>query len=291
MKNTKEIKALFHLLDDPDKEIFDTVADKLVHFGKEIIPNLEHYWEQTNDNIIQERIEDIIHKLNYNDTYEEIKNWYQSEKPDLLSGALLLSKYRFPTMKEDDCRKTLKSLYQSCWLELHNYLTPLEQINIVNSVFYNMYKFNGFDLEVNNANHYFISEVLETRQGNNYSLGTIYQLLCEMLDIPVFAIQLPRQHLLAYFDTAYDFFDKEQQQSQRIQFYIDANSGSIFTQNDVDMYLKKYNFTAADSIYKPLSNQEIILTTIESLIMMYDELNQPNHSEELNKIVSLRGVQ
>ena len=25
MKNTKEIKALFHLLDDPDKEIFETV--------------------------------------------------------------------------------------------------------------------------------------------------------------------------------------------------------------------------------------------------------------------------
>jgi regulator of sirC expression with transglutaminase-like and TPR domain len=289
MKNTKEIKALFHLLDDPDKEIFDTVSDKLVHFGKEIIPNLEHYWEQTNDNIIQERIEDIIHKLNYNDTYEEIKNWYHAEKPDLLGGALLLSKYRFPAMKEDDCRKTLKSLYQSCWLELHNYLTPLEQINIINSVFYNMYKFNGFDLEVNNANHYFISEVLETRQGNNYSLGTIYQLLCEMLDIPVFAIQLPRQHLLAYFDTTYNFFDKEEQQRQKIQFYIDANSGSIFTQNDVDMYLKKYNFAEVDSIYKPLSNQEIILTTIESLIMMYDELNQVNHSTELSNIVALRG--
>lgn len=290
MKNTKEIKALFHLLDDPDKEIFDTVADKIVHYGKEIIPNLEHFWEESKDNIIQERIENIIHKLNFNDTYNDLKDWYFSMKPSLLTGAFNLSKYRFPEMNEESCRKTLKSLYQSCWLELHNYLTPLEQINIVNSVFYNMYKFNGFDLEANKANHYYISEVLETRQGNNYSLGTIYQLLCEMLDIPVFAIQLPRQHILAYFDTQYDFFEKDKEQRQKIQFYIDANSGTIFTQNDVDVYLKKYHFSESENIYTPLTNQEIILSTIESLVMMYDELNDIEKSNELRKILSFRNL-
>ncbi len=288
MKSTKEIRALFHLLDDPDKEIFETVSDKIVHYGKEIIPNLEHFWEETTDNTIQARIENIIHKVNFNDTFNDLKAWYLSPKAALISGAFMLSKYRYPEMNEEGARKTLKSLYQSCWLELHNYLTPLEQINVINSVFYSMYKFTGFDLEVNKASHYYISEVLESRQGNNYSLGTIYQLLCEMLDIPVFAIQLPRQHLLAYFDNEYDFFAKDKKQTQKIQFYIDANSGTIFTQNDVDVYLKKYNFTVDESTYLPLSNQEIILSTIESLIMMYDELNETDKSTELGQILSLR---
>lgn len=115
--------------------------------------------------------------------------------------------------------QNLKSIYQSCWLELHNYLTPLEQIHVINSVFYSMYKFTGFDLEANKANHYYISEVLETREGNNYSLGIIYQLLCEMLDIPVFAIQLPRQHLLAYFDNQYDFSVKMPNKSKNSVLY------------------------------------------------------------------------
>ncbi len=290
MKNTKEIKALFHLLDDPDKEIFETVSDKIVHYGKEIIPNLEHFWEETTDNTVQERIENIIHKVNFNDTYNDIKKWYFSPNASLMQGAMLLSKYRFPELNEDFCRKTLKSIYQSCWLELHNYLTPLEQIHVINSVFYSMYKFTGFDLEANKANHYYISEVLETREGNNYSLGIIYQLLCEMLDIPVFAIQLPRQHLLAYFDNQYDFFSKDAKQVQKIQFYIDANTGTIFTQNDVDVYIKKYNFKNTEQIYLPLSNQEIVLSTIESLIMMYDELQDHEKSEELNKIVLFRGL-
>lgn len=290
MKNTKEIKALFHLLDDPDHTVFETVSEKIVHYGREIIPNLEHFWEHTSDNTIQERIENIIHKVNFNDTYRDLKTWHNAQKPALLSGAIMLARYRFPALDEDAVRKTLKSLYQSCWLELHNYLTPLEQINIINSVFYSMYKFTGFDLDVNKENHFYINEVLDSRQGNNYSLGIVYQLLCEMLDIPVFAIQLPRQHLLAYFDNQFDFFKKEAGQVQKIQFYIDANSGTIFTQNDVDVYIKKYGFEPNDTIYQPLSNQEIILTTIEALVMMYDETGESEKANELAKLILFRDL-
>ena len=76
----------------------------------------------------------------------------------------------------------------------------------------------------------------------------------------------------------------------RDRFYIDANTGTIFTQNDVDVYIKKYNFKNTEQIYLPLSNQEIVLSTIESLIMMYDELQDHEKSEELNKIVLFRGL-
>ena len=58
----------------------------------------------------------------------------------------------------------------------------------------------------------------------------------------------------------------------------------------MDVYIKKYNFKTTEQIYLPLSNQEIILSTIESLIMMYEELQDLEKSEELNKIVLLRGV-
>jgi hypothetical protein len=40
MNESREISALFKLLDDPDKEVFGAVSDKLIHYGKPIIPNL-----------------------------------------------------------------------------------------------------------------------------------------------------------------------------------------------------------------------------------------------------------
>ena len=40
-----EIKALLHLIDDPDEDVYNTVSEKIVTFGKGIIPNLEHLWD------------------------------------------------------------------------------------------------------------------------------------------------------------------------------------------------------------------------------------------------------
>lgn len=287
MKETKELKALLHLLDDPDKEVFQTVSDKIIHYGKDIIPKLEQFWETTADGTVQERIENIIHKVNFNEVYAGFENWNKAEKPSLLNGSLLMAHYRFPQIDEESIRKTIKSIYQSCWLELNNYLTPLEQINIVNSIFYNMYKFKGSDLEENKPNHYFINEVIETRQGNNYSLGVLYQILCEMLDLPVYAIQIPKQYILAYYDTLHDFFKKENEPIHKIQFYIDPSNGMIYTQNDVDVFIKKYEIETDDNTFLPLSNKEILYKNIEALLQVYQLLEDDEKADELSKLLSL----
>ena len=39
-----------------DTDIFNTVATKLIDYGKEIIPNLEQLWEETDDEQVQKRI-------------------------------------------------------------------------------------------------------------------------------------------------------------------------------------------------------------------------------------------
>lgn len=287
MKETKELKALLHLLDDPDKEVFETVSDKIIHYGKEVIPRLENLWENTKDGDIQERIENIIHKVNFNEVYLGFEKWNTAEKPALLNGAILLANYRFPQIDEDALRKTIKSIYQSCWLELNNYLTPLEQINIVNSIFYNMYKFKGLELDENKPNHYYINEVMDSRQGNNYSLGIIYQILCEMLDIPVYAIQIPKQYIMAYYDTLHDFFKKEQEPIHKIQFYIDPSNGMIYTQNDVDVFIKKYEIETDENTFLPLTNKAIIAKNIEALMQVYELIKEEDKADELAKLLSL----
>ncbi len=288
MKDNKQIRALLHLLDDPDQEIFASVTEQIMHYGKEIIPNLEAFWELTTDADVQERIENIIHKVNFNTIFEGFENWFKAEKPTLLLGSLLLARFRFPELNEEMIRKTIKSIYQSCWLELNNYLTPLEQISIINSIFYSMYKFKGFDLDENKPNHFFINEVIESRCGNNYSLGIVYQLLCEMLDIPVYMVQLPKQCLLAYYDTIHDFLNLDKKPVKKIQFYIDPSNGLIYTQNDVDVYLKKYHLLTDEYTYIPLSNKDLICNTIDALCNVYEALKEEEKKLELAQLIDLR---
>lgn len=290
MKSNKEIEALFALLDDPDQEVYEQVSKKIISMGKDIIPNLENYWEHIHTEQIQNRIETIIHKVNYEQFFQSYKKWINTHNASLLSGAFMFSRYRFPNMDEDAGRKLIKSMYQSCWLELNNFLTPLEQINIVNSIVYSMYKFTGYELDANKENHYYFSEVLDSRQGNNYTLGILYQVLCDMLDIPVFAIHLPKQHILAYFDTQYDFYSDTNQVSQKILFYIDANNGTIYTQNDVDVYLKKYQFENKPHVYTPLTPHEIMQNTIQTAVNMYSFLQVDDKVAELENILLLGNV-
>ena len=84
MQENKEILALFHLIDDPDQEVFDSVSSRIVSYGRGIIPNLEDLWENTISNDVQERIELLIHRLHYQDLTEDFTNWksssYQQEQ-------------------------------------------------------------------------------------------------------------------------------------------------------------------------------------------------------------------
>ena len=72
MEENKEISALFHLIDDPDEEVFNVVSTRIIDYGKGIIPNLENLWENTISEDVQERIEMLIHRLHYRDLTEEL---------------------------------------------------------------------------------------------------------------------------------------------------------------------------------------------------------------------------
>ncbi len=98
MQESREIKALFHLIDDPDEEVFSTVSRRIVTYGRGIIPNLENLWENTISEDIQERIEILIHKLHYQDLTEDFQRWKGSSYQDLLTAALLVSKFQYPEL-------------------------------------------------------------------------------------------------------------------------------------------------------------------------------------------------
>jgi len=94
METTKELSALFTLIDDPDEEVFGAVSEKIIDYGKHIIPSLEHLWETIPDENVQQRIELLIHRLHYRDLSEDFRQWNVSGHHDLMLGALLVSKFQ-----------------------------------------------------------------------------------------------------------------------------------------------------------------------------------------------------
>jgi regulator of sirC expression with transglutaminase-like and TPR domain len=286
METTKEITALFHLIDDPDEEVFNAVSDKIVDYGKPIIPNLEHLWETTPDEGIQGRIEVLIHRLHYRDLSEDFRQWSVSGHHDLMLGALLTCKFSYPELSTTPVLQEIEKVRRNIWLELNNYLTPLEQVNIITSILYSYYGLKGGETNYKEPNEFLLHKTLEAKRGNQVSNGILYLLLCELLDIPVKAINIPRQFIIAYFKPGYSD-ENLPNPVNKIEFYIDPTSGQVFTQQDVENYFKRISVPAVGSYFKPQSNKRVIQQLLEEFSKCFQGEKDVYKQKELLELAAL----
>lgn len=283
-QNNKEITALLQLMDDPDAEVFETVAGRLLDYGKAIIPRLEQLWESTLDDTVQMRIENLIHRALFQELQRKFAAWAKKENASLLDGALLVANYRYPELNKDKVLSEIEMAQKNIWLELNHYLSPLEQVNVINSILYSYYKIQGEDNVNKEADLYCLNYLLDSKHGNSFSIGILYLVICETLDIPIFGVNLPRQFILGFFDSLYHFLSPKDNPIQNIQFYIDPVNGMIYTQNDVNVYLNKINQRQSLGQIRPLSAKEIIFKMLEELSATYFLHHDEEKSEEIKQL-------
>jgi regulator of sirC expression with transglutaminase-like and TPR domain len=290
MQENQEIKALFHLIDDPDEEIFGSVSDRIVSYGRGIIPNLENLWENTISEGVQERIELLIHKLHFTDLTEDFLRWKNSSYQDLLTASLLVAKFQYPELVTANVLQEVEKLRRNVWLELNNYLTPLEQINVLTSILYNYYGLKGTEVGYQHPDEFLINKLIETKRGNAIANGVLYLLLSELLDIPIKAINIPRQFVLAYVKP--DFNQDEPQNENllhKIDFFIDPISGHVFTHKDVENYFRRVSVPPVASYFKPISHIRVIQTMLEEFSKCFDNEKDSYKQKELQFLVNLLG--
>jgi regulator of sirC expression with transglutaminase-like and TPR domain len=282
MQENREIKALFHLIDDPDEEVFDTVSDRIVSYGRGIIPNLENLWENTIGEDTQGRIEMLIHKLHYQDLSDDFMRWKDSSYKDLLTASLLVSKFQYPDLATASVLQEVEKLRRNVWLELNSYLTPLEQINVITSILYSYYNLKGTEVGYQNPDEFLLNKVIETKRGNAIANGILYLMLSELLDIPVKAINIPRQFVLAYIKPSYESDASVQvHPAERIEFFIDPMSGQVFTHKDVENYFKRVSVSPITAYFKPISHCRVIQLLLEEFSKCFDSEKSNYKQKEL----------
>jgi regulator of sirC expression with transglutaminase-like and TPR domain len=283
IENTKEIASLIRLLDDPDMEVFEHVHDKLKSYGSEVIEYLEGAFEEAFDPIQQDRIANLVHEIQFGALKDDLKLWQQSGAFDLLQGALIINKYQYPDLDEQKVINQIEAIKRDIWLQMIYDASPAEHVKLINHVLYSIYGFSG-----NTANHQdpqnsYLSQVLETKKGNQISLAIIYSIIAQKLDVPIYGVNLPQHFILAYVDES-----MENDFEGGILFYINAfNKGFIFGRRDVDMFLKQLNLKAEKQFYEPCSNSDIIKRILRNLISAYEALGSPDKVRELTELLAI----
>lgn len=279
MENLAEINALIKLLDDPDQEIYQHVQDRLLIYGNEVIMHLESAWEQSLDTLLQERIENIVHTIQFSNVKEDLNLWYQSGAFDLLQGALIINRYQYPDLNEQAVINQIEEIKREIWTGLQYEMSSVEKIKLINHVFYNQFGFIGNTKNHHDPQNSYLNQVLESKKGNQISLAIIYATLAQKLDIPVYGVNLPQHFILGYIN------EQSVEQEYGVLFYINAfNKGAIFGKHDVDQFLRQLNLEPQPGFYAPCSNAEIIRRVIRNLISAYEKLGTSDKVDELKSL-------
>jgi len=285
--NDNEVKALISLLDDSDKEVFSHIEGKLISLGSEVIPFLEDAWSHAFDAVLQQRIEAIVRRIQFENLLEDLKLWIHTNEDNLFDGALLLARYQYPDLDQIRIQESLNQIKKEIWLEINENLTALEIINILNHIFFTTHNFSGNTTNYHAPQNSFINIVLESKKGNPLTLGIVYLTLAQMLGLPIYGINLPEHFVLAYCGID----DNEQIDKKNVLFYINPFSkGTVFGKSDIDVFVNRLNLTPQDNYYYPCSNKEMILRMIRNLANSYQKLGDIDKVDELSQMIALFNV-
>lgn len=286
LEDDKQLRAMIMLLEDPDEAIFSQIKQRLLSLGAPVIPALENIWESTFNPSLQRRIEDIIQVIQFSHVKEELRLWADTGGIDLLQGTLLIARYQYPDIDEDDIRRQIELIKKDIWLELNPNLTAFEKIRVVNHILFDVYNFTGNTANYHAPQNSYINNVLESKRGNPLLLSILYSCIAQGLNIPVFGVNLPEHFILAYLD---EFTERKSLDDEEpILFYINPFSkGAIFSKREINTFLKQLNLEPLRIFYESCPNTEIIKRQLRNLIASYDKLGYPDKVRDLTELLEI----
>jgi len=273
---TKEIKALISLLDDP--EIAPQIQSEIQNLGETIIPYLEESWEETLDPQQQQRLEDLIHQLQFEGLQQRLRVWRDAGAQDLLEGMWLLNSYQYPDADLQALNRAIEQLRFEAWTLLRSEMHPADQVQMLNHVIFRNHKFSANTQHFHSPANSMLQRVIETKRGNPLSLCVIYLLVAQRLDLPVFGVNLPNLFVLTY----------QPENKAFPPFYINCyNRGVVLSRADIEHYVGQLGITSQEAFYEPCSHLDIVRRAMRNLQVSFEKLQELGKAEEVGQLLAI----
>lgn len=276
----RELEALISLLDDPDRLVFDNVSNRLIELGEEVVFPLEKRWDITLKPDLQERIENIIRKIQLNTLKRGVDSWKSGGGTNLLFGAFLVARFQYPELAYELLNEKIEKIRKDIWLELNNELTALEKVKIINYFFYDIHKFGKSIKKPHTPQLYMVNHVMETFKGSPVMLGLIYAELARRLNLPIYGVNLPRNFVLCYYDPEY------KDDPNNILFYINpSDKGSVLGLKELQHFLRHLKIEEREFYFTPCSGIDIIERLVINLQYAYERSGQSEKALALKNLL------
>lgn len=286
--NEAELRALVSLIDEEDKEIFNHVHNKILDEGYSALPILNEALLLSKDIIAKERIDDLLEQIKYNHLLYEITNWKNTESKDLIDACIILARYAYPEISDEDVRIRIDEILRKIKEELKTAEpTRVETIKVLNKVILSDFQFKGNIKNYSGLNNSFINKVVEDKVGNPIMLCIIYLIAAKEFNIPLIGINSPGHFVLAYINPLLDVKSAEKKElMSNVLFYISPfYEGAVIQPSDFDKLLKSFNFSENDRLTLPADNADIIKRVLNNIIYAVDQAGEHEKAKHLLEIL------
>ncbi|MCS6904041.1 MAG: transglutaminase family protein [Bacteroidia bacterium] len=273
--DAKRFEALLQLLDDSDEAVVEAVDKELYNLGLGGIELLESAWERLGSRVAQERIEDIIQRIQFDHFSKELQEWSQLPSPSLIEGWLLLTRFQYPTLNYTVYKNEMNRLYNKIWLQFSPQMTLDWKLREINRQLFTFDNYKGNYDELDSPDLLFFNRVIDNKKGNSLSLCLLYLSICQELEIDLKLVNFMGFYALRYY-TEYN------------HFYIDVfNRGLFLTPDQVKSFLNRNNIHVDLLEFETLNNVMAISRVAYSLYELYAHAQKFSKASTFERIALL----
>jgi regulator of sirC expression with transglutaminase-like and TPR domain len=273
MSASRELYALYSLLDDPQASVQSAVRERILALGEDVVAGLRELTE-VHGNLHQDVVHDLVNEIRTTMAIRRLEREFSGpdEPVDLEEGAFILAKYGFPEISTDVYHKRLDEMAADTRVLAGARAAPLDTFMKMRSYLFSDLGFIGNREDYYNPHNSFINKVIDYRKGIPITLSMLLLTLGSRLGITLNGIGMPMHFLVQYDDGSRMFF-------------VDAfNSGIIITRDQCRLMLSSSGIRLTPEMLSPVASRDIIERMWRNLYLAYQ---QQGDAEETARVADI----
>ena len=276
----EELESLVALLDDQDTVVTELVNSRLASFGPEVVRSLRNRSEREPDAVRKALIVQRAKALNTEFKLADFQD-FTTRTPGPLSlfeGSWIISSMLDWTLQRERYEDLFFRCSQAYLAEGSDLRTGLENIRILNHIFYHRLHFTLYDVQLRDPQYALLGDVLKSRGGNPFALAMIYLMICQISGIPVELLCFPGGFVPVYVENG------------EILFYINLyRGGELFRQDRLDTFLKATGLNIDKRSFRRRDESAMLTLYLESLLYIHAGRKDEKMSTLLDRALTLLG--
>lgn len=281
----QKIKSLISLVDDQDQSVYDLVHEQILDLGGEILPLLNDAFDDSETSLMTNRLKELITQVALINARDEMREWKNENSRNLYQGLSIIAKFQYPKLNLEKINQSINKIRQELWLEVNDNMTALEKIRILNHLFFDIHGFRGDSKDYFAPENSFLNDVVIRKKGNPIMLSSLYSIVAQSANIPIYGVNMPNHFILAYTDRLYSQPLSDIKLND-ILFYVNPfNLGEIYSLKEMRHFLTSMKVVPRDNYLLPCANTTIVYRNLNNLIHIYTKLGKKDLAASFQSIM------